>query len=77
MERAKQVLIDLLTIFAAPLMVLSSELQEGGFSGVTWVSVVVSAIGALIAWARNSQNGGIRGPVPPAADTSFSPKKIG
>lgn len=66
LDRFKLVVIDLLVIFAAPLMVLSSELNEGGFTGITWSSVVVSAIGALVAWARNSQNGGLRS-LPPAS----------
>lgn len=59
MDRLKHTIMDVLAVFAASLGVLATQLEQGGFDGIAWSSVVAAAIGGLIAWSRTS-DGGLR-----------------
>lgn len=59
MDQAKHVVLDLLAILAPALTVLAAQLEQAGFSGVSWSTVVAAGIGGLLAWSRVS-SGGLR-----------------
>jgi hypothetical protein len=43
---------DLVAIFSGALLVLATQLENGGFVGIAWAPVVAASIGSVIAWSR-------------------------